>query len=140
MTGFKVVLKVQTLTSISKVGLEQLIKANLEHPINDLKVLHVKAKGIACLTMQDPVAILNSTIDRRNTEIGKLNQAAYESDKHNARLQEANDYLNKQVIKLRDMLDNNTECDCSDWDSVGTDPYTGDKLKKCNLCHQIGVR
>ena len=84
-------------------------------------------------TLQARVATLTKLLAASNLVVDEY---LAELDRTNTQLEEAT----SRLASLQDFIDYNTDCLCDDWQSIGTDPTTGDKLKRCNICKQIGVR
>lgn len=84
-------------------------------------------------TLRARVATLTTHLADKDEALGdcliELSQVSNQLDEATSRL-----------ATLQDSVANNTDCPCDDWESIGTDPATGDKLKRCNICNQIGVR
>lgn len=139
MSGFKVIIKANA-HSFSKDKVEQVIKALVEGSNSGIAIQHIKAKGTSNMKIVDPVTVLEKTVDRRNSQIHNLEKQLNTSEKQTASLtKQVADLLT--IIRDKEQLTNSDDfCNCNDWRSVGSDPVSGDKLKRCNICEKVGVR
>ena len=145
MTGFKVIIKA-TAHSMSNAKLEQYIKTTLEESSAGIIVNNIKAKGTKVLHIIDPLSVLERTINSRNSEIHKLTMQADKDGRDITRLEAHVQELERIIHDKEEQLlgtsavQDGDFCTCHDWRSIGSDPETGDKLKRCNICDRIGVR
>jgi hypothetical protein len=138
MTGFKVVIKaVAHGFNIDK--LKKAMKFAVESSDNDIVIQHIQAKGTTVMGMVDPIQLLNNTIDRRNASLYRAECQINENEQLIGKLEYQVEEL-LLIIRERENSNNNDDCSCNDWRSIGTDPETGDKLKRCNICERVGVR
>jgi hypothetical protein len=79
------------------------------------------------------VTKLERTKTEQRVVVNKMQQDIYQLEADVERYKELFETAKKSLL-------NNGTCDCSDWDSCGTDPNTWEKLKRCNVCDQISVR
>lgn len=138
MTGFKVVIKA-TAHGYNKERLAQAIKVSVEHNQPNIKIEHIKCKGTTKLNGVDEIGVLNDTISRRNAKIYSLEKVIYNHDDKVERLEARVEELLAH-IRNDDGDDGDGFCNHNDWRSVGSDPVSGDKLKRCNICERVGVR
>lgn len=86
------------------------------------------------------IQMLQRTVSDRNNRIRELEQ---EVEALTDNLNESNERVSMLEDVIRHM-ENGGEgekpCCQTEWVSIGTDPETGDKLKKCGVCGNIGVR
>ena len=115
---------------------EQLNSLDAHAPYNLYLSLLARAKT----KRPNHIEQLKQSLTARNRTIRTLEGAIHtylqQLDKAEIRVTE----LEIAVEMLRGMIENGNECDCSDWESIGTDSNNGDKLKRCNICDKIGVR
>jgi hypothetical protein len=139
MSGFKIIIKA-TAHGLSKVQVEQALKAVVDSSNSGIAIQNIKAKGTSNLSIVDPIIHLEETIERRNSQINSLNKQVTTSDTQVAELEEqVVDLL--RIIRDRENLSSDGDfCNCNDWRSTGSDPESGDKLKRCNICGRVGVR
>lgn len=139
MSGFKIIIKANA-HGFNKEKLEESIKNSIESQFSSIKVHNIKAKGTQVMGIIDPTNELEKTINNRNSKIHKLENLINTSEKKIGNLEDqVSDLL--RIIREREQLNiNNDSCNCNDWRSVGNDPETGDKLKRCNICERVGVR
>ena len=81
-----------------------------------------------------------ATATRRNNSLWKAESALTKSEEKAISLQYQVDDLLRIIREREENTDSNEDCNCGDWRSIGSDPSTGDKLKRCNICERIGVR
>ena len=112
----------------------------------DFKIAEALYTKLAANSTKRPVQSKSEviTLQARVASLTKLLAASdLAVDSHLAELNRTNTQLDEatsRLATLQDSITNNTDCPCDDWESIGTDSTTGDKLKRCNICNQIGVR
>jgi hypothetical protein len=139
MVGFKVIIKANA-QGVNKVKLEQFIKNAVESNCDSIKIEHIKAKGTSVMGIVDPVNALEKTIDRRNASLWKTESLLNESEKKVSDLEAQVSDLLRIIREKEESTISDGFCNCNDWRSVGSDPETGDKLKRCNICERVDVR
>lgn len=139
MSGFKVIIKA-IAHGYNKVKLEQSIKSAIESTYGSIKIEHIKAKGTNIIGIVDPVIELEKTINSRNEEIYKLGNLLRASEENEDKLKEQVSSLLHIIRSHETSTVSRDFCDCNDWRSIGSDPESGDKLKRCNICEAVGVR
>ena len=93
--------------------------------------------------IQKGYKVIDAALIRRNRENTSLSIKISEQEEKIEELQNLICEKDEKIEELRSTIQNimnGGECDCSDWISIGTDPQTWDKLKKCNDCQKISVR
>jgi peptidoglycan hydrolase CwlO-like protein len=139
MTGFKIIIKA-TAQGYSKDKLEREIKSVIERTCGGISIKHIKAKGTNNLNLIDPVIELEKTIDRRNTSLWETESSLSKSEEEVADLKSQVEDLMRIIRDKEESCNRDDFCNCNDWRSVGSDPESGDKLKRCNICERVGVR
>ncbi len=139
MQGFKVIIKLQA-EGLNKANLELALKELIANSSAKILIQNIKAKGTSVMGIADPMNILESTISRRNAEVHRQTKLADTLGEQVTDLTAQVENLLEIIRAKERLLDSSEDCSCNDWRSIGTDPETGDKLKRCNICNRLGIR
>ena len=90
--------------------------------------------------MANEIEKLTGCIKNRNSTIRDLEASNLTYGLQLVQLENELAELQERFDKLSRHVSGESACDCSDWESAGSDPMTGDKYKRCNVCGEVGVR
>lgn len=83
---------------------------------------------------------LQRTITDKNNRILELQQEVESLTDKLTESDERVSMLESVISHMEEGGEGGKPCCQTEWVSIGTDPETGDKLKKCEVCGTIGIR
>lgn len=99
-----------------------------------------KQKDIKIANLVKATTLQQLSLSNRNATIHELEETVNNYSDMIIKQKHLLDEANSRIEKLRNMVDRGSKCPCDDWESAGSDPMTGDKFKRCNMCGEVSVR